>query len=118
MQISRLLDPQVWLDAACQIFFSFSLAFGGLVAFASYNPETYNSKRDVLAVSACNVGTALFAGSIIFSILGYKAFDMFNVCVTGYSILLSPLLSHPSSYSPSQNLQQDFFNYSLLVSTH
>lgn len=34
-----LTNPQVWLDAATQIFFSLSVAFGGLISFSSYNPE-------------------------------------------------------------------------------
>ena len=33
----RLAAPAVWGDASSQIFFSFSLAFGALVTFASYN---------------------------------------------------------------------------------
>jgi SNF family Na+-dependent transporter len=36
-QITELANPNTWLDAGAQVFYSFSLAFGGLISFSSYN---------------------------------------------------------------------------------
>lgn len=69
-QFGRLADPQVWLDAATQIFFSLGLAFGGLIAFASYMPIKNNCFKDAVLVSIVNCGTSVFAGVVVFSILG------------------------------------------------
>ncbi|KAL0167188.1 hypothetical protein M9458_039032, partial [Cirrhinus mrigala] len=76
-----LMDPQVWLDAATQIFFSLSLAFGGLIAFSSYNPKKNNCERDALVVGIINSATSLYASIPIFAILGFKATSNFNSCI-------------------------------------
>ncbi|GAB1603766.1 sodium- and chloride-dependent transporter XTRP3-like isoform X1 [Argonauta hians] len=81
-KLERLKDPLVWLDAAAQIFYSFGLAFGGLIAFASYNKPNNNCQTDAIVVSICNWLTAIYACLVIFSILGYKATLMFEHCLS------------------------------------
>ncbi|XP_063755446.1 sodium-dependent neutral amino acid transporter B(0)AT3-like isoform X2 [Eleginops maclovinus] len=75
-----LKNPQVWLDAATQIFFSLSVAFGGLIAFSSYNEERNNCERDAVLVGVINSATSLYASISIFSILGFKANSAYNSC--------------------------------------
>ncbi|XP_007559847.1 inactive sodium-dependent neutral amino acid transporter B(0)AT3 [Poecilia formosa] len=76
-----LKKPQVWLDAATQIFFSLSVAFGGLIAFSSYNAERNDCERDALVVGITNSATSLYGSIPIFSILGFKARTNFNTCL-------------------------------------
>ncbi|XP_049606303.1 sodium-dependent neutral amino acid transporter B(0)AT3-like [Syngnathus scovelli] len=75
-----LKNPQVWLDAAAQIFFSLSVGFGGLIAFSSYNNEHNNCEKDALLVGITNSATSLYASIAIFSILGFKANNELQNC--------------------------------------
>lgn len=75
------MEPKVWLDAATQVFYSFGLAFGSLIAFGSYNNPKNNCVRDVILVSICNAATAIYASVVIFAILGFKANNKVKECL-------------------------------------
>ncbi|MGK7875851.1 MAG: sodium-dependent transporter [Xenococcaceae cyanobacterium] len=72
---SALLDSEVWTAAFSQIFFTLSLAFGIMVAYASYKKSQDDIAKDTWITALLNSGISLFAGFVVFGVLGYMAWE-------------------------------------------
>lgn len=75
-QWDKLLEVEVWANAASQTFYSFGIACGSLVTLASYNDFKNNCLKDALIVTAANAFTSVYAGFAIFAMLGFLAHQM------------------------------------------
>jgi len=70
---TKLASAEVWVNAAVQNFNSIGIAFGSLIAMASYNPRKNDFLKDTIIVGLVNSITSIFSGFAIFSVLGYVA---------------------------------------------
>ncbi|VDM99060.1 unnamed protein product [Thelazia callipaeda] len=71
--LEKLAMPNVWQDAATQVFFSLGPGFGVLMAYSSYNEFHNNVYHDALITSIINCATSFLSGFVIFSVLGYMS---------------------------------------------
>ncbi|KXJ28641.1 Sodium- and chloride-dependent betaine transporter [Exaiptasia diaphana] len=69
----QLADPQVWVYAATQIFWSLGIGFGAILTFGSYNKFSNNCYKDSIIITSINCITSFVAGFAVFSILGFMA---------------------------------------------
>jgi NSS family neurotransmitter:Na+ symporter len=70
---SRLREAKVWIDAYSQIFFTLSLGFGIMIAYASYLPREADINLDACVTSIIDTLVSLVAGLAIFGTLGYMS---------------------------------------------
>lgn len=73
---SKLGDPKVWLAAYGQVFFSLSVGWGILIAYASFRPKDSDVVNNAYMTSFANCGFSFLAGFAVFSTLGYLAAAM------------------------------------------
>jgi neurotransmitter:Na+ symporter, NSS family len=78
---TKLADPQLWIAAFSQVFFSLSLAFGIMIAYGSFNPERTEITKSAIYITLGNFLVSLMSGLVVFGTLGYMAMQE-SVAVT------------------------------------
>lgn len=88
----ELTNLNVWIAAYSQIFFSMSIAFGIMIAYASFQRRRANMTSSGLVVGFANSSFEILAGIGVFSALGFLAHQE-GVAVGELEGLTGPILS-------------------------
>ncbi len=72
-EFKKLLEPEIWVAAYGQVFFSLSIGFGIMMAYASFMPKKSEIGNATRITAFANCGTSFIAGFVVFSIVGYFA---------------------------------------------
>ncbi|WP_454165197.1 sodium-dependent transporter [Gordonia iterans] len=91
-QWSELTNLSVWIAAYSQIFFSMSIAFGIMIAYASFQRRKANMTSSGLVVGFANSSFELLAGIGVFSALGFLAHQS-NMRIAELEGITGPTLS-------------------------
>jgi len=95
---TKIGDPLIWANAASQILFSLSVGFGSQLALSTYNQFDNNTQRDAILIGICNSLTSIFAGVVVFGVLGYIAHqshtDVADVVKSGIGLAF---ITYPSA---------------------
>uniref|UniRef100_A0A3Q3XG24 Transporter n=1 Tax=Mola mola TaxID=94237 RepID=A0A3Q3XG24_MOLML len=105
-KIDELLNPQTWLDAGAQVFYSFSLAFGGLISFSSYNSIHNNCEQDAVLISIINGCTSVYSATVIYSIIGFRATQKYDICMDGNILTLMNTFNYPEDSITQSNYDE------------
>lgn len=70
---TKLADPMVWVSAYGQIFFTLSLGFGIMIAYASYMPYESNMTGSAVITALANSSFSLLSGFGVFALLGFMS---------------------------------------------
>ncbi|KAK4288951.1 hypothetical protein Pmani_038053 [Petrolisthes manimaculis] len=74
--VKELVNPRVWWEAGVQVMFSLGPGMGVLMALGSYNRYHHPIIQDAFVMPFVNSATSVFAGFVVFSVLGFLSQQM------------------------------------------
>ncbi|CAN9503800.1 unnamed protein product [Ophioblennius macclurei] len=106
--MDELLRPETWLDAGAQVFYAFSLAWGGLISFSSYNPIHNNCVQDAVLLSAITGLTSIYAATVTYTIIGFRATEKYDNCMNENILTLLNAFDLPEDNITASNYEAAF----------
>ncbi|XP_070702332.1 sodium-dependent neutral amino acid transporter B(0)AT1-like isoform X2 [Pempheris klunzingeri] len=110
-QVAELIKPTTWLDAGAQVFYSFGLAWGGLISFSSYNPVHNNCMQDAVILSVVTGLTSVYAATVTYSIIGFRATEKYDNCMINNIMALSNAFDLPEDSITVDNYEAAYNHY-------
>lgn len=74
--VTKLLEPKVWMDAGSQVCFSYVICFAVLITVSSYNDFNKDTFKHAGQISIACSTTSFLAGFAVFAVLGNMAHAM------------------------------------------
>uniref|UniRef100_A0A671U8Y6 Transporter n=1 Tax=Sparus aurata TaxID=8175 RepID=A0A671U8Y6_SPAAU len=109
--VDELINPSTWLDAGAQVFYAFSLAWGGLISFSSYNPVHNNCMQDAVILSVITGLTSIYAATVTYTIIGFRATDRYDSCISDNIVTLSNAFDLPEDSITASNYEAALNHY-------
>ncbi|XP_020788316.2 sodium-dependent neutral amino acid transporter B(0)AT1-like [Boleophthalmus pectinirostris] len=106
--VNELVKPTTWLDAGAQVFYAFSLAWGGLISFSSYNPIHNNCKQDAMILTAITGCTSVYAAMVTYTIIGFRATEKYGQCISDNIQTLINAFDLPENNITTENYEEAF----------
>ncbi|XP_053190163.1 sodium-dependent neutral amino acid transporter B(0)AT1-like [Scomber japonicus] len=106
--VNELMKPSTWLDAGAQVFYAFSLAWGGLISFSSYNPVHNNCMQDAVILSFITGCTSVYAAAVTYTIIGFRATEKYDQCISENIITLLNGFNLPEDSIIQSNYEEAF----------
>ncbi|KAM9824689.1 sodium-dependent neutral amino acid transporter B(0)AT1-like [Neosynchiropus ocellatus] len=101
--VEELSNPTTWLDAGAQVFYAFSLAWGGLISFSSYNPVHNNCVQDAVLLSVITGFTSVYAATVTYTIIGFMATEKYEHCINENILTLINAFNIPEDSITMEN---------------
>ncbi|XP_065804293.1 sodium-dependent neutral amino acid transporter B(0)AT1-like isoform X1 [Labrus bergylta] len=111
MQVNELANPTTWLNAGAQVFYAFSLAWGGLISFSSYNPIHNNCMKDAMILTGVTGFTSVYAATVTYTIVGFRATERYDNCISNNILTLLNAFDLPEDSITTSNYEAAFTYY-------